>query len=150
MFTLPILPAEMRVSLDPFTAEGNEICRYGGVAAVVRPLGLDEQSAWRDAFPDATRRSQAATALVFQQLVRMDGLAMTTADGAVTAFDPANAEHRRSMPEPMRTAIYLALIGRSVLGEDAEKNCDLPSDSGGTSGTDTSSAAAAPTASATS
>lgn len=163
MFRLPILPAELRIPLDRLTTtvevpadDGAPSTReivtgeFPGVVAVVRPLGLEEESQWHDAFPGADHRSQAATSLVFQQLVRIDGLEMATPDGGAGPFDPTNADHRRSLPMAIRSAIYLALVSRAAVGAVLEKNSDSPSGSDGTSDTASSSADGAASASATS
>lgn len=144
MFTLPILPDELRIPLDRLTTtveipngEAGTLSKtivvgeFPGCVAVARPLGLEEQSKWHDAFPGQDHQSQAATALVFQQLLRIEGLAMKSSSGA-EAFDPANPAHRRSLPMAIRSEVYNKLFERGSVGEELEKNSDSPSASDGT------------------
>lgn len=138
----------MRVPLDSVVA-GNITIEYPGVTAVVAPLGLEETSRWNDAFPldiagNRSMPSQAATSLVLQQLIRIEGLTMKDADGNDQPFDAKNPVHVRSIPMDMRSAIYLALLRRADLAGDTEKNSGSPSVSGGTSdGSDTPAQTAA-------
>lgn len=150
MFRLPVLPPELRVPLDECVVNDVVVARYPGVVAVVRPLSIEEESTWHDAFPGVDHASQAATSLVFQQLIRIEGLVVTGADGTDAPFDPANPEHKRSFPMAMRSVVYRALVSRAEVGDGLEKNSDSPSGSGGTSDTAASSADAAASGSATS
>jgi hypothetical protein len=150
MFTLPILPDELRIPLDTIEIDGVVVGEYPGVTAIVKPFDIVSASKWNDAFPGATRRSEAATQLVFDQLIRIEGLEMKGKDGKAEDFDPKNAFHRMSLPMAMRSAIYLALRTRATLPGEAEKNSDSPSDSDGTSGSASSPAEAVASGSATS
>lgn len=162
MFTLPILPDELAIPLDRITSTvevsdgaGGTVTKplvvgeFPGCVAVVRPLGLDEQSAWHDAFPGADHRSQAATALVFQQLLRIDGLAMKGPAGEPVPFNKDDLAHRRSLPMAIRSEVYAKLFERSAVSEGLEKNFDSPSASDGTSDTASSPADGAASGSAT-
>lgn len=150
MITLPILPDELRVPLDKIEIDGVVVGEYPGATAVVRPFDLFEASKWNDAFPGASARSVAATTLVFDQLIRIEGLEMKGKDSEPAPFDPKNAVHKKSLPMAIRSAIYLALRTRATLPGEAEKNSDSPSASDGTSGTSSSPAEGAPSGSATS
>src|SRR3954468_3761897 len=108
MLILPILPDVMRIALDRVVSDDVVICTYPGVVAVVRPMDLEVMSRWNDAFPKETGRSLAATTLVFDQLVAIEGLEMKDeATGQAAPFDPANAIHKRSIPMDMRSGIFL-------------------------------------------
>jgi hypothetical protein len=135
MLVLPVLPDELRIPLDK--------AGYEGVVAVVKPLDVETQSKWHDAFPGENKDSESATALVKQQLVQLEGLNLRDSAGAITPYNHADPLHWRSVPMRMRTAIYLKLMERATVGEELEKNSDLPSGSGGTSGTESSAAEAA-------
>lgn len=150
MITLPILPDELRVPLDKIEIDGVVVGEYPGAVAVARPFDLIEASKWNDAFPGATSRSLAATTLVFDQLIRIEGLEMQGKDGAPVPFDPSNPAHKKSLPMAIRSAIYLALRTRATLPGEAEKNSDSPSGSGGTVGSESSPVAAVASAPGTS
>ena len=130
MLTLPILPPELSLPLGKFTVDGDVICNYEGVVAVVRPLDVMTSSMWADRFPEE-KRAEAATTLVFEQLIRIEGLNMALGGHDPEPFDVANVLHRNSIPMDMRSAIYLALRKRATVGIELEKNSDLPSVSGG-------------------
>lgn len=144
MYSLPILPDTMRVDLSRIAlkakAEGAEaegeavICEYPGVVAIVRPLDLEASSRWSDEFPNADHRAWAATKLVKDHLVSFEGLSCKDGDDDVP-FDVKNERHFRSLPMDMRSGIFIALRDRASIDEETEKNSDLPSVSGGTSGT---------------
>lgn len=150
MLVLPILPDKLRVPLDKIVSDGVVICSYPGVVAVVRPMDLEVMSRWNDAFPGEKGRSTAATTLVFDQLDAIEGLLMDDGQGNRVAFDATNPIHRRSLPMDMRSGIFLTLKNRGTVSEAQEKNSDSPSGSGGTRGTQSSPAGAAPSESATS
>ncbi|MDQ6770534.1 MAG: hypothetical protein M3Z54_11170 [Gemmatimonadota bacterium] len=142
MFTQSILPDEIVIPLD---AAG-----FKGVAAVARPLDVIDASKWRDAFPTEAGRNIAATELVRAQLIRIEGMVMKAADGSTVSYDHTNPKHFRSIGVAMRNAIYNGLMERASVSEEQEKNSDSPSVSGGTSGTESSPAAAAASEPATS
>jgi hypothetical protein len=143
MFTQSILPDEITIPLDD--------AGFKGVVAVVRPLDVIDASKWRDAFPaESSGRNIAATELVRAQLIRIDGMVMKAADGSKVPYDHSNPHHFRSIGVVMRNAIYNGLMDRVSVSEEQEKNSDSPSVSGGTSGTESSPAAAAASAPATS
>jgi hypothetical protein len=136
MYVIPALPDEIRVPCDDVG--------YPGVVAVARPIDLEDKSRWADAFPNLDLTGgEAATAMVKQQLIRVDGLSVQDANGAVTPYDHGNALHWRSLPMAIRTRVFNSLFARSTLTGEQEKNSDLPSGSGGTSGTENSPAAPA-------
>ena len=136
MFTQSILPDEIAIPLDD--------AGFSGVVAVVRPLDVIDASKWRDAFPaESGGRNTAANELVRAQVIRIDGMVMKAADGRLAPYDPKNPQHFRSMGVAMRNAIYSGLMERANVSEEQEKNSDSPSGSGGTSGTESSPAAAA-------
>ncbi len=122
MFTVEILPDEMRIPLDKYEVEGVVICECPGVVAVVQPLDLIVASKWNDAWPTDQGRSFAITTLVFDQLIRIEGLEMVDGSGAAIPFDKTNPVHRRSLPMRIRTAIYSALRNRAELTGEQEKN----------------------------
>lgn len=141
MYALPILPDEMRVPLDE--------AGLAGVVAVLRPLDVEEQAKWNDAFPGQKERNTAAVALVRQQLLRLEGLEFVQGDQRVS-YDRDNPLHFRSLPTDAVAEMYGRLIARSVVPEVLEKNSDSPSVSGGTSGGDATPAETAAEAPATS
>lgn len=141
MFTLPILPDEIRIPLDRYEVEPAKagdppvvICEYPGVVAYARPFDIEAASKYNDAIATApTSRSLQATAVVHAHLTRIEGLDMQDpATGAAIPFDIANKAHKRSVPMDMRDAIYLALRSRATLSAVTEKNSGSPSVSGGT------------------
>jgi hypothetical protein len=137
--------------LDKYEEEGTVICSYPGVVAIVRPMDLEVMSRWNDAFPKATGRSLAATTLVFDQLLGIEGLSMKDeATKTLVPFDATNAVHKRSIPMDMRSGIFLALKKRGTVSDAQESKSGSPSDSGGTSGSESSPAVGAASASATS
>jgi hypothetical protein len=83
-------------------------------------------------------------------LIRIDGMEMKAADGTKVLYDHSNPKHFRSIGVVMRNAIYNGLMERVNVSEEQEKNSDSPSVSGGTSGTESSPAAAAASEPATS
>jgi hypothetical protein len=142
MFTLPILPEELRVDLTKVEMpdeKGNPVtlCKYPGVVAYVQPLDLVAGDQWREEFPPEKRGANGAnqvamTALVRSQLRRIEGLEMKDADGARIPFDVSKPRHFESLPPDMRNVLYIKIIDRATLSETDQKNSDSPSDSGGT------------------
>lgn len=149
MFTLPILPEEIRIPLDRYEVEGEDgkspvvICEYPGVTAYARPFDLETASRYNDEVfgDDAAGRSLAATLVVFRNVTRIDGFGMQDPEtGKVVPFDASNTAHKRSIPMKMRDAIYLAIRKRAELPAVTEKNSVSPSVSGGTTSSVASSA----------
>jgi hypothetical protein len=135
MFTLSILPNEMKIPLDDAGCPG--------ATAIARPIDIIDASQWRDAFPSDKARNAAATELVRAQLLRIEGLQMRGADQSVAAYDHSNTQHFRSLPADVRTAIYNALMARVNVSGEQEKNSDSPSVSDGTASSESSPAAPA-------
>lgn len=155
MVTLPVLPEELRVDLTKVEAPDENgkpltLCEYPGVVAYVRPLDLESASRWRDQFPNDRARAVAATQLVHDQLIRIEGLLMADDAGNTVPFDKANDRHWRSLPMDIRSVLYLKIGERATIAETEQKNSDSPSGSGGMTGSESSPAVAALSGSATS
>jgi len=135
MFTSPILADEAKLPLDK--------AGFAGVVAVIRPIDVVDASKWRDAFPTDNARNAASTELVRQQLIRIENFALRAPDGSTVPYDHSNVKHFRSIPLTMRTAIYVGLMENVSISGDQEVKSDSPSDSGGTSGMESSPAEAA-------
>ena len=103
----------MRVPLDK--------AGFAGVVAIVRPLDVEDSSRWTDAFPDEKARNLAATQLVKQQLIRIEGLEMKHGDSSVP-YDHTNPSHWRSLPLAMRNPIYAGIMANVSISGDQEKN----------------------------
>jgi hypothetical protein len=136
---IAILPDEMKVDLSGCKPEG---C-WTGITAIVRPLDAEEASKWLDAFPATDAPNAGAHALVRQQLLRLEPVTMGEDDATEVPFDPKNPKHFESAFAPSRggiaaiQAIWVALLGRTRVDGDAEKNSGGPSASDAPSGTAT-------------
>ncbi len=130
---LPILANELRLPLDD--------AGLPGVVAVVRPLDVEEAARWHDAF--GNEMHFGSTACVKQQLIRLEGLTMYNEAGNEVPFSMKDELHFRSLPAELVTYVFTRLYERTRLQENAEKNSDSPSVSGGTSSSAVSPAAPA-------
>lgn len=122
---ISVLPDTIRIDLSSVDA-----ALWGGITAVVRPLGVEEFARWVDAFPGQDTVREAAGVIVKQQLVTVEPV-----DVGGAPFDPANPVHFRSVFALDRKGldaiglIYTTLVERAQLGDVAEKNSDSPSGS---------------------
>lgn len=149
MYSLPILADEIAIPLDRYEVEGEDpkgprivICEYPGVTAYARPFDVEAASRWNDAVSSLPNsRSLQATVVVMNHITRIEGLMMSDpATGAAVPYQANLQAHRRSLPMPMRDAIYLALRKRAELPAVTEKNSGLPSGSDGTASSGSSPA----------
>jgi len=125
-FRLTILPETVRFDLSSYAEdETPDVHPYAGLTAVCKPLDVETWATWCDAWPTEETRRAAATVLVKQQLVTIDGI------DAEHGGPYDHAKHFRSLPPLLVLLIYSRLSDRSGLTKEQEKNSDSPSGSDG-------------------
>ena len=117
MFVLNALPEEVSLPLDSVGLPG--------VVARYRPCDAEEIALWVGAFTDKPDQAPVIV-LVKRQLIALDGLAVKVG-GTDALFDVKNPLHFRALKTKHVKAIYDAIMERTALTEEQEKNSDSPS-----------------------
>lgn len=131
-FRLTILPDAVRFDLGGYAEDATpDVHPYAGYTAVCKPLDTETIATWHDMFPTDETRHAAASMLVKQQLIAIEGIPVEQGG----PYD--HATHWRALGATLDgrniiSLIYVKLWERANLSEQQEKNFVSPSGSDNT------------------